>query len=84
MEAAIGEAQAIDHHNFPRTEPEAAIDGSTILNIAEVRPTGTGQPRTGSGVLHAVIRLPTVRQALVNSLAVRAALLPATGEGEPD
>ena len=81
-EPAIGGTQAIAHHNCPRTEP--AIDGSTILNIAEVRLTVTGQPRTDLGVPRAVIRLPTVRQALVNSLAARAALLPATGEVEPD
>lgn len=96
----IGATQAIAPHNNPPAEPaiggmqvtaprsnqraEAAIDGSTILNIAEVRLTGTGQPRTGLGVPRAVIRFPTVRQALVNSLAARAALLPATREVEPE
>ncbi len=68
-------------HNSLRTEP--VIDGGTTLNIAEVRLTATAQPRTGLAAPRVVIRLPTVSQAPVNSLAARAALLPATAEAEP-
>jgi len=75
--------------NYQREEPEpaialrnnrqaeAVIDGSTTLNIGAAHHTGTAQLRTGLGVRRAVIRLPTGRQAPVNSLAARAAMLPA-------
>ena len=92
---AVRAELATDPRNYQREEPEpaialrnnrqaeAAIDGSTTLNIGEAHRTGTGQPRTGLGAPRAVIRLPTVRQAPVNSLAARAAMLPATGQADP-
>ncbi len=72
---------AIAHRNC--RQAVAVIDGSTTLNIVVAHRIGTGQPRTGLGARHAVIRSPTVRQAPVNSLAARAAMLPATGQAEP-
>ena len=67
---------AIDLRNNRRAG--AVIDGSTTLNIGEAHRTGTAQPRTDLGARRAGIRLPTGRQAPVNSLAARAAMLPAT------
>jgi len=64
-------------------QAEAVIDGSTTLNIGEAHRTGTAQPRTGLEARRAVIRLPTGRQAPVNSLADRAVMLPATGRPVP-
>jgi len=64
-------------------QAEAVIDGSTTLNIVEAHRTGTAQPRTGLEARRAVIRLPTGRQAPVNSLADRAVMLPATGRPVP-
>ncbi len=81
-EPAIGAAQVTAPRNYPQTE--AAIDGSTTLNIAEAHRTRTAQPRTGLEAPRAVIRLPTVSQALVNRSPARAAILPATREAEPD
>jgi hypothetical protein len=81
-ESAIAATQVTGPRNYLRTA--VVIDGSTTLNIVEVHHTGTAQPRTGLEVPRAVIRLPTVSQAPVNSLAARAALSPVPGEVEPD
>jgi hypothetical protein len=81
--------------NYQREEPEpaialrnnrqaeAVIDGSTTLNIGEAHRTGIEQPQADLEAPRAGIRLPTGRQAPVNSLAARAAMLPATVPADP-
>jgi hypothetical protein len=60
----------------------AATSGSTIPNIAAAPRTKTVQLRTDSAARRGAILLRTVRLALGNRLADRAAICPAIGQVE--
>jgi hypothetical protein len=74
-------AAEIAHRNNPAAvaleEAEGIPVGGTVLNIVEARHIATVRPQTGLAALREETPLPTAKLVPDNSLAVKAAILPA-------